>query len=89
MHPEYWKKYRARKPGYVVANRLAQQGRNQHRSYQKVQADPSEMIAKITPLTPETPYLSICYQLVLLSFDVIAKRVRYRQEDNGLLLSSL
>jgi hypothetical protein len=88
-HPEYWKKYRARKPGYVKANRLAQQGRNGHRSCQKAQAEPSEVIAKITPLIPETLYLSVCYQLVLHGFDVIAKRVRYRQEEDGLLMSSI
>lgn len=84
-HPDYWKEYRARKPEYVESNRLAQQRRNKQRSSYKARTGPSGAIAKIPPLTPETYYSSITYQLILLSFALIAKRVPYRQEDSSLL----
>ena len=84
-HPDYWKKYRARKPMYVESNRIAQRIRNMNRSYHKASEPLTEAIAKIPPLVQKNNDLSMNYQLILLAFDVIAKRAPYRQEDGVLL----
>jgi hypothetical protein len=86
-HPDYWKQYRLHHPGYAESNRLAQRVRNKNR-IPKMQKEPVEVIAKITPLIQETPDLSMHYKLILLTFDMIAKRERYRQENISLVMSS-
>lgn len=85
-HPDYWKQYRSRKPEYAESNRMAQRTRNKNRN-QKRQNEPSEVIAKITPLIPETINLTICYSMVLHSFEMIAKRERYRRQNEELVFS--
>lgn len=86
-HPDYWKQYRLHTPEYAESNRLSQRIRNKNR-HQKRLNEPSEMIAKITPLIPETDNLSICYSIILLSFEMIAKRERYRQQNEELVFSN-
>lgn len=85
-HSDYWKQYRSRKPVYAESNRMAQRTRNKNRN-QKRQNEPLETIAKITPLIPETDNLSICYNIILLSLEMIAKRERYRQQNEELVFS--
>lgn len=80
-HSGYWKRYRLCNPEYAASNRLAQRVRNKNRS----QKGASEGIAKITPSTPEKVNLSMYYNIVLLTFEMIAKRERYSQAIFDLL----
>lgn len=87
-HPEYWKQYRYRNPGYVAINREKQRLRNKKSRPPRASKKALETIAKVTPLISETPVSSLCYQLILLSLEVIVKRERYRQEEPLLLGST-